>query len=522
MLRLETFGALVLTDDAGHPVPPQRRRLALLALLAAADKRGMTRDKLIGCLWSESSAENARHALEQLLYALRRQFPASPVTGIDPLRIDPGVLWSDVAEFSARLAAGDAAGAVDLYRGPFLDGFFLTGAPEFDRWVERERARYGAEHGRALRMLAGQAEAQGQHTTEIDLWRRLADSDPLGERAAADLVRALVAAGDVAGAARAARAFMRRVREELPGAPVTDLELVLERLRGRQPPSTSSGPIEPGESPGRYAIERELGRGSAATVYLARDRRFDRPVALKVLRPEIATATDARRFRREIAILARLYHPHIVQLFDAGAHAKDGDPPGLYYVMPYVPGESLRQRLRREVQLPLRDAVDIASDVAGALAYAHGQGVLHRDIRPENILLEAGHALVADFGIAGVLERAGGDWVSASGVVLGVAGYMSPEQALGLGNLDARSDVYGLGAVLYEMVAGEPPFTGATSTAVVARQAQGDVPSPRTARPDLPVALERVIRTALEKQPEARYPSAAAFAAALAAALPSA
>jgi serine/threonine protein kinase len=250
-------------------------------------------------------------------------------------------------------------------------------------------------------------------------------------------------------------------------------------------------------------------------VYLARDRRYDRPVALKLLRPEIATATDARRFRREIGILARLYHPHILQLYDSGVMPPGTGPSGLFYVMPYVRGESLRQRLQREIQLPIAEAMRIALDVAEALAYAHAQGVVHRDIRPENILLESGQALVADFGIAGVLESAGGERLSASGILLGIPGYTSPEQARGSRALDGRSDIYSLGCVLYEMLGGEPPFSGASKAAVLARHLAEPVPPLRTIRPDVPPAIERAVLRSLAKQPEGRYPTAGELAAAL-------
>ncbi|HEX3274176.1 MAG TPA: protein kinase [Gemmatimonadales bacterium] len=508
MLRLETFGGLTLLDSGGQPVVSQRRRLALLALLAVAGSRGVGREKLVACLWPESPEDQARHALEQLVYSLRRQLPAGVLAGTDPIRIDPGLLSTDVGDFTARLAEGDAEAAAALYRGPFLDGFFLTGAPEFERWAERERDRLAGEHARALRALAKQAEGRGQDTAEIDIRRRLAAADPLDERAAADLIRALAASGDWAAASRAARDYRARIRAELPGEPTEDLEAMVEGLRRERRSGT--------EAAGRrYLVERELGRGTAATVYLARDRRFDRPVALKVLRPDVASATDAQRFRREIAILARLYHPHILQLYDAGVLEPGGTPHGLYYVMPYVRGESVRQRLQREVQLPAAEATAIAADVADALAYAHGQGVIHRDIRPENILLESGHAQVADFGIAGVLETAGGQRLSATGVVLGVPAYSSPEQARGDKHLDGRSDIYSLGCVLYEMLGGEPPFTGATSAAVLARQIGDVLPPLLTLCPDLPAALDRAVRRALAKRPEERYPTAAEFAVAL-------
>jgi serine/threonine-protein kinase len=511
MLRLETLGGLTLTDDGRHLAPP-RRQLAVLGLLAAAGDRGIPREKLIACLWAESSAENARHALEQLVYSLRRQLPGVLEPGTDPLRLNPAVATSDVADFTARVAAGDSAGAVALYRGPFLDGFFLTGAPEFERWVERERARLAGEYEHVLRALADRAASAGRHTDEIDYKRRLALADPLAERTAADLVRALAAAGDWTGATREARDYMARARDELPGVAVRDLERLVERLREEQREETGDDQGEEGTAVARYQIERELGRGAAAIVYLAHDRRVDRLVALKLLRPEVATATDARRFRREIRILARLYHPHILQLYDWGVMPSGAVPAGMFYVMPYVRGETLRQRLRREVRLPVADAVAIAAVVADALAYAHSQGVVHRDIRPENILFESRHALVGDFGIAGVLETAGGERLSASGVVLSAPPYTSPEQARGEKQLDGRSDIYSLGCVLYEMLGGEPPFAGAHRAAVLARHLADAVPPLRTLCPELPSAIERVVLRTLAKQPEARFASAADLA----------
>jgi serine/threonine-protein kinase len=511
MLRLETLGGLILADDGGRHVVSQRRRLALLALLAAAGERGITRDKLVAVLWPDSSSESARHALEQLLYALRHQLAVPLVLGTDPLRLDRSVVTADLEEFGRRLAAGDLAGAVALYRGPFLDGFYLQGAPEFERWVERERTRLQTEHGRALRLLADQAEALGRHTAEIDYRRQVADTDPLDERPATDLVRALAASGDWVGATRAARAYAERVRGELPDVRPADLEGLVERIRRERSevaPADAGGPVP-------YTIERELGRGAVATVYLARDRRLDRPVALKLLRPEVATATDARRFRREIAILARLYHPHILQLYDSGVLGPESGLAGLFFVMPYVRGESLRQRLAREGAMPVAAALALARDIAEALAYAHSQGVVHRDIRPENILLEAGHALVADFGIAGVLESAGGERLSATGIVLGQAGYLSPEQAVGSPGIDGRSDVYSLGAVLYEMLAGEPAFAGSSRAAVLARQAAGEVQPLRTVRPEVPTSIERAVLRALARRPEERFATASEFGAAL-------
>lgn len=260
---------------------------------------------------------------------------------------------------------------------------------------------------------------------------------------------------------------------------------------------------------GRYTIERSLGRGGMATVYLARDLRHDRLVALKVLHPELAATIGTERFHREIKTAARLQHPNILTVYDSGEAAGQ-----LWFTMPYVDGESLRERLTREPQLPLGDALRIARDAAEALDSAHRHGVVHRDVKPENILLSEGRALLADFGIAQTLH--GDERLTATGMVVGTPAYMSPEQASGETELDSRTDVYALGCVLYEMLAGHAPFLGTTAREVVARHALDPVPPLRASRPDVPAALEGVVRTALAKAPADRFPTAGAFVAALA------
>jgi serine/threonine-protein kinase len=512
MLRLEALGGLRLVDADGRPAVTQRRRLALLALLGAAGERGLTRDKIVGFLWPESTPEHARHALEQLLYALRQQIPENLVLGPDPLRLNSREVESDLDEFRRALTAEDWATADALYRGPFLDGFYLNEAPEFEQWSDQERSRLLDEHARALRRLAAEAESQGRHTAEIDIWRRLMEADPLGERAAAGLVRALAAAGDWAGAQKYAQEFESRLRREVPGARTGELVAMVEQLRARR---SDQGAPAPAPAPDRYVIERELGRGTAATVYVARDQKHNRLVALKVLKPEIASATGGKRFKREIDILARLNHPHILQLFDSGILSPQKQAPSLFYVMPYMRGGTLRERLEREVQLPLESALHIAREVADALHYAHGEGVIHRDVRPENILLEQGHALVADFGIARLIESVAGQHISTSGLVIGLPGYMSPEQATASRELDGRTDIYSLGCVLYEMLAGQPPFTGATRTAVLARQISDPVPPLSTLCPTVPPTIEGAVLRALAKRVDDRFPTAGEFAAAL-------
>jgi serine/threonine-protein kinase len=271
----------------------------------------------------------------------------------------------------------------------------------------------------------------------------------------------------------------------------------------------------------RYRIERDLGQGGMATVYLAQDLKHDRKVAIKVLRPELAAVIGAERFLSEIKTTANLQHPHILPLFDSGAvqpshpERSEGSLSFLYYVMPYVEGESLRDRLTREKQLPIPDAVRIATEVASALDYAHRHGVLHRDIKPENILLHDGQALVADFGIALAMRKAGGARLTETGLSLGTPQYMSPEQATAERELDARTDIYALGAVTYEMLTGEPPFMGSTSQAIIAKLMTETPRPPSVLRKAVPPAVEAAVLTALEKLPADRFASAAEYVAAL-------
>jgi serine/threonine-protein kinase len=266
----------------------------------------------------------------------------------------------------------------------------------------------------------------------------------------------------------------------------------------------------------RYRLQRELGQGGMATVYLAEDLKHDRKVAIKVLRPELAAVIGAERFLSEIKTTANLQHPHILALFDSGTWGPDtSGPNGVFYVMPYVEGESLRDRLTRERQLPIADAVRIAREVASALDYAHRRGIIHRDIKPENILLHDGAALVADFGIALAASRAGGSRMTETGMSLGTPQYMSPEQAMGERELDARSDIYALGAMTYECLTGEPPFSGPTAQAIVAKVMTG-TPEPVTSlRRTVPPNVAAAVHQALEKLPADRFTSAADFAAAL-------
>ena len=265
------------------------------------------------------------------------------------------------------------------------------------------------------------------------------------------------------------------------------------------------------EFAGRYLIERRLGQGGMGTVYYARDQKHGRPVAIKVLRPELAAAIGPDRFLREISIAARLAHSHILPLHDSGE--TDGL---LWYVMPFVDGESLRQRLDRERQLPVDDALRLTCQVASALDYAHRHNIVHRDIKPENILLQDGDAVVADFGIARAIGGVGEEQLTGTGLVLGTPAYMSPEQAGGDAVLDGRSDLYSLACVLYELLTGEPPFTGPTAAAIAARRSSGAVPRIHVVRPSVAPAVERALDKALARVPADRFRTIAEFREALA------
>jgi eukaryotic-like serine/threonine-protein kinase len=262
----------------------------------------------------------------------------------------------------------------------------------------------------------------------------------------------------------------------------------------------------------RYRLERELGRGGMATVYLAHDLKHDRPVALKILHPELAAVLGSERFQREIRFAARLQHPHILSVYDSGEAAGQ-----LWFTMPYVEGGSLRDRLRQRGALALDDALRVAREAAEALGYAHEHGVVHRDVKPENILLTRdGNTLVADFGIARAVGAGAGEHLTATGISLGTPAYMSPEQAAGASDVDGRSDLYSLGCVLYEMLSGEPPFTGDTPQSVIAKRFIGPPPSLAKLRGQVPPAVEAAVTRVLAREPRDRFATAGEFAAALA------
>ena len=421
MLRLTTFGGVALRRDcpddrggAGEEQQLPRRGLALLALLAAAPDAGISRDTLLACLWPESDEERARSALRQSLFSLRRELGTPElVAGGVSLTLNPAALTSDVREFDLARLSGDLERAVRLYAGPFLDGFHIRDALEFERWAERQRVEYATRATGALETLARRAGEQGDPGAAAEWWRRLSVSDPLNTRFVLELMAAEAAAGNAGGAIRRAQAHEALVREELGATPDPALAALVARIRDGAPLggriSQSSQPIPARAAPGapppipstprereriRDLLQRELGdryeleqeaetaRDGHTRLLRARDRRHDRPVTLKVLHPALASRIDVERFVREIRLTGKLLHPHILPLLDSGEVA--GRP---WYAVPRPKGETLRSRLSREGRIPEEEAVRLTLELADALGQAHAEGIVHRDVSPENVLL---------------------------------------------------------------------------------------------------------------------------------------
>jgi len=499
LFRLATLGSVDLRAPDDGPLDgllAQPKRVALLVYLAAARSVFHRRDRLVALFWPELDEARARDALSQALRFLRKSLgPDALLTrGVDEVGVDRDHVWCDAVEFRAALDHDRPEDALRLYRGDFLDGFFVEEASGFEEWVESERAALREAAARGARLLAERHDGAGQHTVAVGWGKRAVELAPDDERAFRRLLKLLERAGDRAGALQAYDEFARRLRADYGAEPAVETIALVEAMRReggeRQSPpvvspidhplrvspvpdravrdhvSVSQSPLGVGESlaNGRYVIERELGTGGMATVYLALDVRHDRRVAVKVLRPDVAASIGARALLREIRIAASLQHPHVVPLFDSGE--SDGL---VFFVMPHVDGQSLRVLLQREPRLPLDMVIGILRDVASALAHAHQRGIIHRDIKPDNILLsgEPGtkefHALVADFGVAkavGVTRAAGTadatNTLSGFGGAVGTPAYMAPEQAAGR-HVDGRADVFGWGVVAYEMLAGAHP-----------------------------------------------------------------
>jgi DNA-binding SARP family transcriptional activator len=535
MLRLITFGGVGIRETVGDPGRPgepavSRRALALLVAVAAAHRTGVSRDKALALLWPESDEDHGRNALRQSLHTLRRELGPSALLSGDSLRLNPEVITSDLKEFDEARAAGRLEEAAAAYGGPFLDGFHVPGVPDFERWVDENRASYAREAAVVLENLARRAGQANEHAAAVQWWQRRCALDPFNSAAAAGLMEAMAAAGDRAGAIRHGKLHADLLRDELGADPEPVITRLVERLRAGGAPApaapkpavreVSIPPVPPRadfleqlrtELAGRYTIEAEIERGRDGAVRLlrARDLRHDRVVVLKVVHPALASVLDVDRFLREIKLTARLQHPHILPLLDSGEVA--GRP---WYAMPETTGESLRRRLTREGRIPLDVGIRLIQGVAGALDHAHRHEVVHRDVSPENILLAEGHALLTNLGVARALDAAGGPRLTETGMLVGTPAYMSPEQAAGVVPLDGRSDQYSLGCVLFEMLIGEPLFTGPTPQAIMAKRA-AFMSRVRERLHPLPPGVAEPLGRALAPAPADRYPAAGEFAAAL-------
>jgi serine/threonine-protein kinase len=554
LIELRILGSLDLRGPEGgeiRPVLNQPKRTALLAYLAVARPRGFhRRDKLMGMFSPETDDERARSALRSSLHYLRQAVGREIILnrGSGEVGLDRDQIWCDVLAFEEAAEAGRVDEALDLYRGDLLDGVFLSDCPAFERWLEGEREGLREMASGAAWSLAHQQIRVGTLVDAERTGQRALALVSTDESAVRDFIRDLAHAGDRAAAIRFYEKFADGLARDLdlrPAAESRDLAAGIRasmeiavgaeaspaatpgqardgkdgRRRGKGP--EASGKAEaPARSPldrlkaalaSRYAIEKEIGRGGMGTVYRATDLKHQRKVAVKVLSSEIAAVVEADRFLKEIETAASLTHPYILPVHDSGR--ANGI---LYFVSPYVATESLRARLEKERQLPVADAVRIASAVASALDYAHREGVIHRDIKPANILLQDGEPLLSDFGIAVATDTASAGRITGTGLVVGSPEYMSPEQSTPGHVVGPASDIYALGCVLYEMLAGEPPFTGATPQAALARVRSED-PRPLSGlRSMIPPNVNAAIRKALEKAPADRFISGKEFARALA------
>jgi DNA-binding SARP family transcriptional activator/TolB-like protein/Tfp pilus assembly protein PilF len=525
MLRFYTLGSFELLDGdppAVRLVPTQSKRLALLAYLALALPRGFhRRDTLLALFWPELSDEDARRALRQALHHLRRAVGVEAIETRpdDQVRLREGALWCDALAFEEASAAGRPGEALALYRNAFLAGVHVPEVSvELEQWIEHTRDRLHQAAGRAAAALSLQAEQAGDLGRAAEAARAAHDLHPDDEASARRLMHLLDRRGDRARALQVYERLVRRLASEYQTTPSAETASLARSLRDAPPVEPRSSQADMADPlnrlqqslADRYAIERELGHGGMAVVMLARDLKHQRRVAIKVLRPEVSRSLGTDRFLREIEVAAQLTHPHILPVFDSGA--ADGL---LYYVMPYVEGGSLRAWLQREPQLSVEAALRLTCQVAQALEYAHDRGVVHRDIKPENILLESGEPVIADYGLALAVSVAGGARLTESGLALGTPAYMSPEQAAGDLQIDGRADLYSLGCVLYEMLAGEPPFTGPGAQAIMAKRLGAPAPLIRVVREGVPVAVERAIDRVLAKVPADRFRTAGEFTKAL-------
>jgi DNA-binding SARP family transcriptional activator len=536
MLRLTALGGLTLLQDGQpHQGPAsQRRRLALLARIATTGKRGVTRDLLVGTLWPGGAPEQARHALEQALSAIRRALNVEALfIGTGTLQLNPTIFSCDVAEFEDAVAQHAAYRAVALYQGPFLDGFSIDGAPAYDRWIDEERARLQREYEKALEVLADAAADRNEHTVAVQWRRKLASVEPLSSRFAVGLIEAMIAAGDQAGALRSALVHEELVRQELDSEADSEVAGWIQRLRAgrvavpvRAEKRVNQPPVAPSIALAaslpeavtadqyrdrvtrvlgdRYAIDRTVSISTVLVTFGAKDRRRSRPVHIHVVAPGFAALADGERMVHVFERVTTLEDQHVMPILDFGV---SGDV--VYYTTDPADGLTLKDRLARERPLPIADAVRIADDMMTALAHAHSRGVRHGDLRPKHIVLKGTTAVVTSWALTDALRPKPGSDAGSTVASFGAPAYLSPEQLSGESPSDERSDLYSFGRIVYETLVGEAPFRAATAQGVLSRKLSEPPPSPKAVRADVPDALDALVKRCLARHPANRIQSAA-------------
>ncbi len=533
MLRLTTFGSVLLRQHGEMHVgaASQRRRLALLTLVAAAGRGTISRDKLVAYLWPETDAERARHSLRQAMHAVQRALDVDGLfIGTEALQLNPSVMSSDLLDLHDAVEAGADERVVALCLGTFLDGFFLGDSPPFEQWVDDARTTYARLVTGALERCAERATSRNDHAGALPWWRRLAAEHPLSSRYTLGVMRSLAHTGDATSALRFAAVHQSLVREEL-GAEVESAILALmvqlregrfgERTDKTLTPRSSAADIF--ASSRQKALEKQrswfdtafgdrfvidAGRRSAgvSVVYGAYDRLHEREVDIHLVDPSLATVADAGRLIGGLERLVALRHPRLVPFYEVGSHTGS-----IYYVVGRASGRCLRDVLDRDKQLPVRDALQIADDIAAALQGAHEQGVLHADLRPRFVYTSDEGTSVVGMGIADALTVAISHDQTSSALRVGSPAYQSPEQLAGDTRLDARADLYSLGCILYQMLAGDVPFASTSPTLVASRKFAGAVTPVREHRDTVDPTLDAAVQRCLARAPSDRFRTVAEF-----------
>jgi len=536
MLRLIAFGGLTLLHD-GRPVTgaaASRRRLAVFALLTASGPRGIDRDTFAELLWPDKEPALARHSLHQLVFAVRRAFGSeSLLAGAPTLHLDPGCITSDVWEFENALRRRELESAVTLYCGGFADGFFIPGADGLQRRLDASRLSYARDYTAALESLARDATSRGDTSARVRWWRLLADSDPVSARVARELIEALVAADEPTKALEFALVHEALVRQELDAPPDPAIARWIVRLRamndstrhtararavGDSTPArqNDAGAVGGAEDyaqrlaarvartvSGKYQFEGQVDASTLATSYSAIAASGARPrVEIHVVQPLLAAVANQKRFADVFDRVVRLAHGHIHPTLSFG-----GVDELLYYVTAPRPPVSLRERLARDHELPVREAIRIARELAGALGHAHTHGVWHGDLRPKHVGLTNSGAVLSSLGVIDAITPDAASRDGSTIIALGSPAYLSPEQLTAGVPGDVRSDVYAFGCIVYEMLTGEPPFGRPSRSSAFAAKVSQPPPPLRSRRPTAPEALEVIVHTCLARVPADRYAS---------------